>query len=154
LVVQDQVVAEHPRDWDKENVHYNPVHYLALLERKPGALDYGKPFDEWDLPEGFGVLRRRLEGELGNDGRREFIKVLRLLESCELQELAKAVDRALAIGAMTVETIRLLLQDGRETPAKYFRLDGRPHLQGRVVPPPQLALYDALRNAEVCHEEA
>ena len=154
LVVQDQVVAEHPRDWDKENVHYNPVHYLALLERRPGALDYGKPFDEWDLPDGFGVLRRRLEGELGNDGRREFIKVLRLLESCELQELSKAVDRALAIGALTVETIRLLVQDGRETPAKYFRLDGRPHLQGRVVPPPQLALYDALRNAEVCHEEA
>ena len=95
LVVQDQVVAEHPRDWDKENVHYDPVHYLALLERKPGALDFGKPFDDWDLPEGFGVLRRRLEGELGNDGRREFIKVLRLLESCELGELARAVDRAL-----------------------------------------------------------
>ena len=84
FVVQDQVVAEHLRDWDKENVHYDPVHYLALLERKPGALDFGKPFDDWDLPEGFGVLRRRLEGELGNDGRREFIKVLRLLESCEL----------------------------------------------------------------------
>ena len=68
FVVQDQVVAEHPRDWDKENVHYDPVHYLALLERKPGALDFGKPFDDWDLPEGFGVLRRRLEGELGQDG--------------------------------------------------------------------------------------
>ena len=65
FVVRDQVVAEHPRDWDKENVHYDPVHYLALLERKPGALDFGKPFDDWDLPEGFGVLRRRLEGELG-----------------------------------------------------------------------------------------
>ena len=154
FVVQDQVVAEHPRDWEKENVHYDPVHYLALLERKPGALDFGKPFDDWDLPEGFGVLRRRLEGELGNDGRREFIKVLRLLESCELGELARAVDRALAIGALTVEAIRLLLQDGRETPAKYFRLDGHPHLQGRVVPPPKLAIYDALRGGEVCHEEA
>ena len=66
FVVQDQVVAEHLRDWDKENVHYDPVHYLALLERKPGALDFGKPFDDWDLPEGFGVLRRRLEGELGS----------------------------------------------------------------------------------------
>jgi transposase len=136
FVVQDQVVAEHLRDWDKENVHYNPVHYLALLERKPGALDFGKPFDDWDLPESFGILRRRLEGELGNVGRREFIKVLRLLEACELGELARAVNRALAIGALTVEAIRLLLQDGRETPAKYFRLDGRPHLQGRVVPPP------------------
>jgi len=154
FVVQDQVVAEHLRDWDKENVHYDPVHYLALLERKPGALDFGKPFDDWDLPEGLGVLRRRLEGELGSAGRREFIKVLRLLEACELGELARAVDRALAIGALTVEAIRLLLQDGRETPAKYFRLDGHPHLQGRVVPPPQLAVYDALRGGEACHEKA
>jgi hypothetical protein len=50
FVVRDEVVAEHLRDWDKENVHYDPVHYLALLERKPGALDFGKPFDDWDLP--------------------------------------------------------------------------------------------------------
>ena len=154
FVVQDQVVAEHPRDGDKEKVHYDPLHYLALLERKPGGLDFGKPFDEWNLPEGFGVFRRRLENELGSDGRREFIKVLRLLESCELGELAKAVDRALVIGAMTVEAVRLLLQDGRETPVKYFRLDGRPHLQGRVVPPPKLSLYDALRREEACHEKA
>lgn len=153
FVVQDQVVAEHLRDWDKENVHYDPVHYLAILERKPGALDFGKPFDDWDLPEGFGVLRRRLEGELGSDGRREFIKVLRLLESNELKELTHAVDRALQIGAMTVEAVRLLLQDGRETPVKYFRLDGRPHLQGRVIPPPKLFQYDALRREEVLHDE-
>ena len=26
------------RDWKKEQVHSDPVHYLALLERKPGAL--------------------------------------------------------------------------------------------------------------------
>jgi len=145
LMVQDQVVAEHPRDWDKEHVHYDPVHYLALLERKPGALDFGKPFDGWDLPECFDVLRRRLEGELGSMGRREFIKVLRLLESCELTELTKAIDRALEIGALTLDAVRLLLQDGREVPAKYFRLDGHPHLQGHVIPPPKLALYDTLR---------
>ena len=145
------MVAEHPRDWEKENVHYDPVHYLALLERKPGALDFGKPFDDWDLPEVFGVLRRRLEGELGQAGRREFIKVLRLLESCELKELARAVDRALAIGALTVEVVRILLQDGREEPAKYFRLDGRPHLQGHEVPPPNLAVYNTLRQEDYCH---
>jgi len=136
FLAQEQVFAEHPRDWDKENVHYDPLHYLALLDRKPGALDFGKPLADWDLPERFGVLRRRLEGELGSAGRREFIKVLRLLESCELGELARAVDRALEIGALTVEAIRLLLQDGQEMPVKYFRLDGRPHLQGHTVPPP------------------
>jgi hypothetical protein len=127
FLVRDQVVAEHPRDWEKENVHYDPLHYLALLERKPGALDFGKPFDDWDLPAVFRVLKRRLEGELGQTGRREFIKVLRLLEACELSELAHAVERALQIGALTVEVIRLLLEDGREEPAQYFRLDGRPH---------------------------
>ena len=165
FLVRDDVVAEHSRGWDKENVHYDPVHYLALLERKPGALDFGKPFDDWDLPKGFGVLRRRLEGELGQTGRREFIKVLRLLESCDLDELARAVDRALQIGALTVEVIRLLLQDGREEPAKYFRLDGRPHLQGHEIPPPKLAIYDTLReeknslnletpyHLETCHEK-
>jgi len=150
LVVRDQVVAEHPRDWGKENVHYDPVHYLALLERKPGALDFGKPFDDWDLPDCFRVLRSRLEGELGPMGRREFIKVLRLRELCDWQELAQAVGRALQIGAMTVEAIRILLQDGREEPVKYFRLDGRPHLQGYVVPPPNLAVYNTLREDGHC----
>ena len=138
------------------DVSGGPSPRLRVLPRRaePGALDFGKPFDDWDLPEGFGVLRRRLEGELGSAGRREFIKVLRLLESCELGELARAVDRALAIGALTVEAIRLLLQDGRETPTKYFRLDGHPHLQGRVIPPPKLAVYEALRGEEACHEKA
>ena len=62
------------------------------------------------------------------------------------------VDRALAIGTLTVDAIRLLLQDGREAPLKYFRLDSRPHLEGRVIPPPKLSLYDALRCEEACHE--
>lgn len=154
FTVQDRLVAEHPRDWEKENVHYDPLHYLALLERKPGTLDFGKPFDDWNLPETFSVLRRRLEGEFGQAGRREFIKVLRLLESCRLKELSDAVDRALAIGALTVEAIRLLMEDCREEPTKYFRLDGRPHLEGRMIPPPKLALYDTLRKDEACHEKA
>jgi len=155
FVVQDQVVAEHQRDWDKEKVHYDPRHYLALLERKPGALDFGKPFEHWDLPECFRVLRQRLEGELGSKGRREFIKVLRLMESWSLAELARAVERAIEIGAFTLDAIRLLLQDGIETPAKYFRLDGHPHLQGHVIPPPNLSIYDTLRlqHKETCYEE-
>ena len=78
------------------------------------------------------------------------IKVLRLRERCEWDELARAVDRALQIGALTVEAIRLLLQDGREEPVKYFRLDGRPHLQGHDIPPPNLAVYNTLRQ-EDCH---
>lgn len=144
IVADSHVIAEHVRDWESENVHYDPVHYLALLERKPNGLDFGKPFQQWGLPKGFEILRRRLESESGGEGRREFIKVLRLLESHPPHELGKAIDRALAIGAMTVEVIRILLQEGRESPAKIFRLDGRPHLQDHNIPEPHICEYSDL----------
>jgi len=149
IVADSHVIAEHVRDWESENVHYDPVHYLALLERKPNSLDFGKPFEAWNLPEVFTVLRRRLESEGGSDGRREFIKILRLLEKHKLRELADAVDRALEIGAMTVDVIRILLQEGRESPAKLFRLDGRPHLQDHSIPEPRISQYgDLIRHQE------
>ena len=144
LIVNDRVVARHPRDWVRENVHYNPLHYLALLERKPGSLDFARPLEDWQLPECFGVLRRRLEGDRQSEGRREFIRVLRLLETLELAELAHTIERALAIGAWTVDAIRLLAQQGREQPAQWFSLAGRPHLQGREIPPPHLDRYASL----------
>jgi transposase len=144
LIVNDRVVARHPRDWARENVHYDPLHYLALLEHKPGSLDFARPLEDWQLPECFGVLRRRLEGERQSEGRREFIRVLRLLETLELPELGRAVERALAIGALTVDVIRILAQQGREQPARWFSLDGHPHLQGHEIPPPHLDRYSAL----------
>lgn len=144
LIVNDRVVARHPRDWARENVHYDPLHYLALLERKPGSLDFARPLADWNLPECFGVLRRRLEGERQADGRREFIRVLRLLETLELSELSRAIERALAIGALAVDAIRILAQQGREQPVRWFSLDGRPHLQGHEIPPPHLDRYASL----------
>ncbi len=144
IVIDDRVVAEHVRDWEAENVHYEPVHYLGLLQKKPNSLDFGRPFEQWDLPAGFAVLRRRLESDCASDGRREFIKILRLLEKHQVRELATAIDRALEIGAMTVDVIRILLQEGRESPAKIFRLDGRPQLQDHSIPKPNISRYNNL----------
>lgn len=153
IVADSHVIAEHVRDWESENVHYDPVHYLALLERKPNSLDFGRPFEQWKLPEVFGVLRRRLESEGGSDGRREFIKILRLLEKHKLRELADAVDRALKIGALTVDVIRILLQEGRESPAKIFRLDGRPQLQDHNIPEPHIRKYNDLIQHDLVQQQ-
>lgn len=155
IIADSHVIAEHVRDWEAENVHYDPVHYLALLERKPNSLDFGKPFEKWDLPKDVGVLRRRLESEAGSEGRREFIKVLRLLESHSAKELGRAIGCALDIGALTVDAIRILLQEGRESPAKIFRLDGHPHLQDHYIPEPHISKYNQLLARENdTHEEA
>ena len=144
IVADSHVIAEHVRDWEKEGIHYNPVHYLALLERKPNSFDFGKPFEEWKLPKGMRVLQRRLESDCGKEGRREFIKILRLLENHSFDELGKAVERALQINATTVDVIRILLQENREQPAKLFTLDGRPHLQDHSIPEPHIYKYNQL----------
>jgi len=149
LVCRDRLVARHRRHWGSEHVTFDPVHYLALLERKPGAFDHARPLAEWDLPEAFAVLRRRFEAAWGEAGVRHFIRVLRLQEKCSLGELAVAVERALAIGATTADAVRVLLEVTREAPVRLFRLDGRPHLAGVTVPRPDLAAYRALREGGV-----
>ena len=60
FAVDGDVVAEHQRDWSKNKTHYNPIHYLAIAEKRPNGLDFGAPFANWQLPATFDVLRRRL----------------------------------------------------------------------------------------------
>jgi hypothetical protein len=55
-----RLLATHPRCWEKEETTFDPRHYLALLERKPGALDVARPLEAWELPGCFALLRRRL----------------------------------------------------------------------------------------------
>jgi hypothetical protein len=68
-------IAGHERCWERERQVFDPLHYLSLLERKPGSLDHARPLAGWDLPEEFAVLRRRLEAQRP-DGVREYIRVL------------------------------------------------------------------------------
>jgi transposase len=51
LAYEGNVVCEHRRSFEKGRYILNPLHYLPLLERKPGALRNGRPFLEWELPE-------------------------------------------------------------------------------------------------------
>jgi hypothetical protein len=142
IVAGDRVATTHPRCWDREQVFYDPVHYLAVLERKPGALDFAAPLEDWELPVCFGVLRRRLEAEFGGPGTRQYIKILRLLEQASPAELSRAVGRALELG--DADAVRLILEHSRERPAGLFCLDGRPHLQSVEVPMPDLSAYASL----------
>ena len=148
IVVDDRIVATHHRCWGRERVTYDPIHYLALLERKPGALDFAAPLEGWELPVCFGILRRRLEAEFGGPGTRQFIKVLRLLEWASPGELTRAVEQALALGTADADAVRLILEHRRERPVGLFCLDGRPHLKLVSAPSPDLGAYRSLR-AEV-----
>lgn len=139
-----QLVAVHPRCWEKERTIFDPRHYLALLERKPGAFDFAKPLENWELPGCFALLRRRLEADLGDLGTREYIKVLRLLERASVRELAGAVEAALSIGATSSDAISCILFHRTEQPVAMFSLDGHPHLKPYAIEVPDLSAYAAL----------
>jgi transposase len=146
----DQVIARHPRDWGREQVHFDPVHYLALLERRPGAFDVAQPLEQWDLPPCFGILRRKLEADWGSKGTSQFIQVLRLLERTTLGQLKHAVHKALELGTVTPDAVRVILEGLNEQPVALFSLDGRPHLSGVHVAQPDLSAYGGLLQGMTC----
>jgi hypothetical protein len=88
---------------------FDPVHYLPLIEQKLGALDQAAPLQGWNLPEGFATLRRLMEARMGKHGRREYVQVLRLLESFTLADLQAAVKQALDMGAISFDAVKHLL---------------------------------------------
>jgi transposase len=145
---QGAVVTEHARCWGKGQVTFEPLHYLALLERKPGALDYARPLAGWSLPEAFAALRRRLEKADPKGGTRQYIRVLRLLEVHDPAAVTAAVERAASLAVADADAVRLLLECAREQPAAGFDLTGRPQLAAVRVLAPDLSLYGALTSGK------
>jgi transposase len=144
LSFEDHLIARHNRHWGREHYLFDPLHYLALLERKPGGFDYARPLADWQLPACFATLRRRMERAPDGLGTREFIRVLRLLEQASIRELAAAVDYALDIDITDADSIRVILEHRREELTPLFSLDGRPHLKSVHVETTNVSTYGTL----------
>jgi uncharacterized protein YhjY with autotransporter beta-barrel domain len=84
---------------------FDAVHYLPLIEQKINALDQAAPLAEWDLPPEFATLRRLMEARMIKAGRREYVQVLRLLETFDIDDLHAAVKKALQLGAIGFDAV-------------------------------------------------
>jgi hypothetical protein len=142
----DKKVAQHDRLWLKEAVAFDPLHYLAILEGKPGALDYARPLRGWQLPECFALLRRRMEAKEKNhgDGTREYIRTLRLMEKRSLGRVTQAVKKAVQMEIYTRDGVAQLLISRQEFRRTTFSLDGREHLRRVQVAKQDLSAYGDL----------
>ena len=109
IACSTEIIARHPRSYEREDFVFDPLHYLALIERKINALDQAAPLADWVLPEEFATLRRVLEGRMGKPGKREFVQVLRLMETFEIIDVAAAVRDALQRGAVGFDAIKHLV---------------------------------------------
>lgn len=140
-------VARHRRIWKKEEICFEPLHYLALLEKKPGSLDYARPLEEWNLPKCFAILRRRLENERQGEGTREYIRVLRLLEKHSLKKLSIAIEGGLSCGALSRDAIAQFLFPQEDWKMTTFSLDQHPHLRMVRIDCADVRTYQTLLSA-------
>jgi hypothetical protein len=121
-----EVIARHGRSYEAGAFVFDPLHYLALLEEKPGALDQAAPLRGWELPPAFAEMRRLLEARLGKRGRKEFVQVLRLMEVAPAAVVAAAVVDAIRRGVIGFDAVKQLV---------VARVEGRPpRLDPRAYP--------------------
>jgi transposase len=126
-------IARHRRSYEREELIFDPLHYLALLERKTGALDQAAPLAGWELPEQFARLRRLLQARLGKPGSREYVQVLRLLEDFPLEQVTGAVEEALALGAISFDAVKHLVLCRIERRPPQLNMERYPHLPAAHV---------------------
>src|SRR4030081_441026 len=104
-----EVIARHPRSYEREDFVFDPLHYLPLLEQKIGALDQAAPLVGWDLPEEFATLRRLIEARMAKRGKREFVQVLRLLGGFRPEAVLAGIREAIARGAIGFDAVKHLV---------------------------------------------
>ena len=139
-----EVIARHPRCYDREDMVFDPIHYLPLIEKKINALDQAAPLAEWDLPPEFATLRRLMEARMIKAGRREYVQVLRLLETFGIDDLHAAVKKALQLGAVGFDAVKHLVLCHVEKRPPKLDLDVYPYLPRANVATTSAASYMCL----------
>jgi transposase len=144
IVADHQVVATHARSYDRHQRVLNPLHFLAVLDRKPATLDHAPVYRDWELPPIFATLRGALERRLGpRAGVRQYIQVLQLLTRFPLDLLARAVTHHTARGDPTAAAIATTAARwATARPATPSPSDTR--LSAITVPRPDLVRFDRL----------
>jgi hypothetical protein len=109
IVAGGQPVATHARSRERHAAVLDPLHYLATLGRKPGALDHAPVFRDWELPACFADFRAALEqqhgGAAGAAGARQFARVLQLLGEHPMRRVRDAVESCRDARLLSAEAV-------------------------------------------------
>jgi hypothetical protein len=148
IVAKGQIVASHARSLAKQTMVLDPVHFLAALDRKPGALDHAPVFRDWKLPACFGGLRGELEGLHGAmSGSRRFAQVLQLLGEHPMSRVTQAIeacgrDQLRSAEAVIQRTRSLAAMEAAQHPTEVHA--ETPAATRVHVPLPDLSRFDQL----------
>lgn len=147
VVAHGKQVADHVRHFGRERLILDPWHYLPVLEKKPGALRNGMPFQEWALPVPIGSVKDKLLKSPQGD--RAFVEVLLAMRNHGADLVTVACELALEQGAVSAAVIlnhehRLL------TPVKPEPVTVSTELALAIEPLADCGRYDSLRGGVPC----
>ena len=114
ILADGEPIGAHTRSFERNQVAYNPWHYVAALARKPGALRNGAPFQDWNLPGAMTRLRERLVRHA--DGDRQFVEILSMVALYGLDAVAIACATALEERVVSSAHVVNLLHRAAEGP--------------------------------------
>ena len=147
VIINNVIVAVHPRGEPGQWVLLMQ-HYLPALERKPGLLDSGKPFQNGAFTESEQLLRRELEYRYGDDGTRQFLSILLLSKEHDFKLVRQAIESCVRQRAFHEQAVRLELHQLSRTSAVQnnveLDLQDREELQGVADGCRDLSIYDQL----------
>ena len=113
IAAEGQILCEHARLIQRSHdvpprTIYDWRHYLAVVQRKPGALRNGAPFAE--LPKAFRQLQDHMLRRPGGD--REMVDILALVLHHDEQAVLTAVELALEGGVPTKTHVLNMVSTG------------------------------------------
>ena len=87
------VIARHARSYARGEWIVEPQHYLAILGRRPAALDHSFVFAAWKLPACFDAVAGRLRSSARDwpPAARQYVRVLQLLAEYPVKVVQEAI---------------------------------------------------------------
>lgn len=149
MVADNTRVAFHARCFNRDQLIFDPWHYLPVLEKKPGALRHGRPFQEWELPRAIGQVKDKLLKEPRGD--RAFVELLIAAGEQGIEALDVACQLALEQGvvraSVVMNELRRLI-----APARSETLSLPESFSLKIAPVADCDRYDHLRRGHyACH---
>jgi transposase len=140
-MTEGKLVGEHVRSFERDRTFFDPWHYVAALEKKPGALRNGAPFKDWALPPALREMRHRLCARAGGD--RQFVTILASIAEDGLEAVNVACELALEANAINDSYVLNALNRLKPQPSAEVVV-APPRLQLKEEPKADVARYDRL----------
>jgi transposase len=139
IMYLEEVLASHPRCYGRDQDIFNPLHYLPLLEQRPGAFQHAKPMRRWreTWPPTYEQLLTKLRAEQPHSGSvHELVKILKLHEQYPASLIEQAVTQALAYGCIHADGVTLCLRQLMHPESAVNSLDvsGNARLENHLEP--------------------